>query len=149
MALWILSSCFDKGCPAKVLKLTRHCRLALWVVRVLLAWLRFKVIQQQGTRENEYAFAFLCCFLPPRWNTFRLRQATVKSTVTHNSFRIVAQAFPRLQDNLSRNSCMNQHITLATCWTFYLYRRTIICPSVVGSSDSSKGKNFVENRSKL
>ena len=49
------------------------------------SWLRFKVIQQQGKRNNEYAY--LCCFLPPRWNTWRFTQAPVKSTITHNNFR--------------------------------------------------------------
>ena len=40
------------------------------------------MIQQQGRRKHEYS-----CFLPPRWNTLRFTQATVKATITHNNFR--------------------------------------------------------------
>ena len=46
---------------------------------------RFKVIQQQGTRKNEYTC--LCCFFPPRWNTLWFIEATVKTTITHNNLR--------------------------------------------------------------
>ena len=49
------------------------------------AWLRIKVIQQQGTRKNEYTC--LCCFFPPSWNTLRFNQTTIKTTITHNNFR--------------------------------------------------------------
>ena len=52
----------------------------------------FKVNQQQGTRKKEHAC--LCCFLSPRWNTLRLNQTTVKTTITHNNFRHCHVSFP-------------------------------------------------------
>ena len=61
----------------------------LWVVRVGLAWLSFKVIQQQGRRKHEYTC--LCCFLPPRWNTlscvWRLRDSRENKKLSSNVTR--------------------------------------------------------------
>ena len=37
--------------------------------------------------ERMKTCGFFCCFLTPRWNTLRFAQATVKTTITHNSFR--------------------------------------------------------------
>ena len=81
-------SCFDKGCPTKVWKRTRQCRLVLWVEEFSFAWLRVKAIQQQGTRKNEYMC--LCCFLSPRWNTLRFNQATVRPPLPIITFDFVA-----------------------------------------------------------
>ena len=40
-----------------------------------------------GNKKRERTNTCLCCFLPPRWNTLRLTQATVKINITHNNFR--------------------------------------------------------------
>ena len=65
--------------------------------------LTFKAIQQQRRRKNEYMC--LCCFLPPRWNTVRFAQATIKTTITHNNFRHCRVNFTPFVRNLSENSC--------------------------------------------
>ena len=40
-----------------------------------------------SNKEREKMNTCLCCFLPPRWNTFRFTQASVKTIITHNNFR--------------------------------------------------------------
>ena len=40
-----------------------------------------------SNKGREKTNTCLCCFLPPRWNTLRFTQATVKTTITHNNFR--------------------------------------------------------------
>ena len=70
----------------KVKKCTRQCRLALWVVRVWLCLIEAQaVIQQQGTRKNEYVFGLFPS--TTLRNTLRFTQATVKTTITHNNVR--------------------------------------------------------------
>ena len=54
-------SCFDKGCPTKVLKRTRRCRLVLWVVRVWRCFIKVHGVEKEGRRNDKYT-AF-CCFL--------------------------------------------------------------------------------------
>ena len=49
----------------------------------LLDW----VSRRFSNKEREKTNTYLCCFLPPRWNTLRFTQATVKTTITHNNFR--------------------------------------------------------------
>ena len=40
-----------------------------------------------SNKERERTNTCLGCFLPPRWNTLRFTQATVKTAITHNNFR--------------------------------------------------------------
>ena len=40
-----------------------------------------------SNKERERINTCLCCFLPPRWNTLRFTQATLKTAITHYSFR--------------------------------------------------------------
>ena len=70
-----LYSCFDKG-PTKVLKGARQCRLVLWVISVSHCLIEYQ--GQSGTRRRKHEYTCLCCLLPPRWNTLRLNQVTVK-----------------------------------------------------------------------
>ena len=78
---------FRQSLPHKNVKASRQCRLVLWVVSVRLC-----LIEVQGDlatrRKNEYTC--LCCFLPPRWNTMRFTQATVKPPLPIITFDIVA-----------------------------------------------------------
>ena len=69
------------------------------------SWLRFMVIQQQGTRKKEYTC--LCCFLPPRWNTFKqLQSSNCKTTINHNNFRHCRVSFSPIVRQPSGKSCM-------------------------------------------
>ena len=61
--------------------------------KIGFAWLRFKVIQQQGTRKKEYLC--LCCFLLTCWNNLRFNQATVKTNIANN-FRHCCVSFSLL-----------------------------------------------------
>ena len=57
-----------------------QCRLASWLVRV-------RGSRWFSNKEREKTNTCLCCFPPPRWNTLRFTQATVKTTLTHNNFQ--------------------------------------------------------------
>ena len=43
--------------------------------------------RQFSKKERERTNTCLCCFLPPRGNTLRFTQATLKTTITHGNFR--------------------------------------------------------------
>ena len=82
--IFVVYSCFDKGCPAKVKKRTRQCRLALWVVRV---WFCLIEVQGDSATKNEKNKYVFCFFPPTRLNTLMFIQATVKTAITQNNFR--------------------------------------------------------------
>ena len=82
---FLLYSCFDKGCPAKVKNVYAAMSIGLMDSKSLALF-------DWGSRwfskkEREKTNTCLGCFLPPRWNTLRFNQATVKITITRNNVR--------------------------------------------------------------
>ena len=101
-----IHSCFDKGCPTKVKKRTRQCRLALWVVRVWLC-LMVEVHGDSATRNEKARIRVCAVSFHHAVTPWRSLKAAIKTTITHNEFRHCRVSFSRLQDNLSRNSCIS------------------------------------------
>ena len=73
---------------------------------VLLDWVSRWFRNKEREKKNEYTC--FCCFLPPRWNTLRFNQATVKTTVTHNNFRHCRVSFPLFVRQPFSKLCMVQ-----------------------------------------
>ena len=76
-----------KVVPKKCESVRWRCRLALWVERVWLCLNEFQGDSVTSLWNGKAWIHVMCCFLPPRWNTLRFNQTTVKTTITHNSFR--------------------------------------------------------------
>ena len=104
-----IHSCFDKGCPTKVKKRTRQCRLALWVVRVWLC-LMVEVHGDSATRKEKARIHML--------KQLELTQATVKTTITHNNFRHCRVSFsPFARQPFSKQLYKHYHDGIDFCWS--------------------------------
>ena len=80
---WFLQLFRQRLSHESVIKRTRQCGLALWVVRV---WLCLIEVQGDSATRNENERILVCAeFLPQRWNTLRFTQATEKTTITYNN----------------------------------------------------------------
>lgn len=99
-AAYIGIQLFRQGYPTRVL---RH----NYATMLGFARLRFKVIQLQGIRKNEY----LCAV--PFHHTLRFNQATMRTTITHNNFGNCGVSF----SSFVRQSFSKQLYVASICTT--------------------------------
>ena len=72
-------SCFERGCLTNGEKLTRQCRMLLWVMRVVftVGWVNFKVFQHGGGKQKKHVCSIF--LVPCWWITLNLNQAKPNS----------------------------------------------------------------------
>ena len=124
-------SCFDKGCPTKVKKRMRQCRLALWVVRVWLC-LMIEVHCDSATRKEKVRIRVCAVSFHHAVTPWRSLKAAVKTAITHNDFRHCRVSFsPFVKQPFSKQLYTDSVQTLGRC---------VVWPIVSAALSSYAGK---------